>query len=189
MQLLKERILQDGKCFEGGILKVDSFINNQMDSRLMKSIGDEFARLFASSGVNKIMTIEASGIAPAIMTGYLMDLPVVFAKKKSPKTIQNALITTVHSFTKDRDYEVVISSDFLTPNDRVLFVDDFLAYGNAALGVIDLMKQSGAELVGMGFIIEKEFQNGRKMLEEKGVRVESLAIIEDLSNCQIKIKE
>ena len=134
-------------------------------------------------------TIEASGIAPAIMTGYLMDLPVVFAKKKSPKTIQNALSTTVHSFTKDRDYEVVISADFLTPNDNVLFVDDFLAYGNAALGIIDLIKQSGANLVGMGFIIEKAFQNGRKKLEEQGVRVESLAIIEDLSNCCIKIKD
>ena len=96
-----------------------------------------------------------------------MDLPVVFAKKKSPKTIQNALSTTVHSFTKDRDYEVVISADFLTPNDNVLFVDDFLAYGNAALGILDLIKQSGANLVGMGFIIEKAFQNGRKILEKK----------------------
>ena len=127
MQLLKKRILQDGKCYEGGILKVDGFINHQS--------------------------------------------------------------TTVHSFTKDRDYEVVISADFLTPNDNVLFVDDFLAYGNAALGIIDLVKQSGANLVGMGFIIEKAFQNGRKMLEEQGVRVESLAIIEDLSNCCIKIKD
>lgn len=189
MQLLKKRILQDGKCYEGGILKVDSFINHQMDPVLMKSIGVEFIRLFAGTNVNKIMTIEASGIAPAIMTGYLMDLPVVFAKKKSPRTIQNALSTTVHSFTKDRDYEVVISSDFLTPKDNVLFVDDFLAYGNAALGVIDLIKQSGANLVGMGFIIEKAFQNGRKTLEERGVRVESLAIIEDLSNCRITIKD
>ena len=188
MQLLKQRILQDGKCFEGGILKVDSFINHQMDPVLMKSIGVEFARRFGSTNVNKIMTIEASGIAPAIMTGYLMDLPVVFAKKKSPKTIQHALRTTIHSFTKDRDYDVVISADFLTPNDNVLFVDDFLAYGNAAVGVIDLIKQAGANLVGMGFIIEKEFQNGRKLLEEQGVRVESLAIIEDLSHCEIKIK-
>ncbi|MCE8463886.1 xanthine phosphoribosyltransferase [Bacteroides nordii] len=188
MQLLKKRIQQDGRCFEGGILKVDSFINHQMDPVLMKSIGVEFVRRFAATNVNKIMTIEASGIAPAIMTGYLMDLPVVFAKKKSPKTIQNALSTTVHSFTKDRDYEVVISSDFLTPEDNVLFVDDFLAYGNAALGVLDLIKQSGANLVGMGFIIEKAFQHGRKTLEEQGVRVESLAIIEDLSNCQIKIR-
>ena len=114
MQLLKKRILQDGKCYEGGILKVDGFINHQMDPVLMKSIGVEFVRRFAATNVNKIMTIEASGIAPAIMTGYLMDLPVVFAKKKSPKTIQNALSTTVHSFTKDRDYEVVISADFLT---------------------------------------------------------------------------
>ena len=163
MQLLKKRILQDGKCYEGGILKVDGFINHQMDPVLMKSIGVEFVRRFAATNVNKIMTIEASGIAPAIMTGYLMDLPVVFAKKKSPKTIQNALSTTVHSFTKDRDYEVVI--------------------------ILDLIEQSGAKLVGMGFIIEKAFQNGRKILEEKGVRVESLAIIEDLSNCCIKIKD
>lgn len=170
MQLLKKRILQDGKCYEGGILKVDGFINHQMDPVLMKSIGVEFVRRFAATNVNKIMTIEASGIAPAIMTGYLMDLPVVFAKKKSPKTIQNALSTIVHSFTKDRDYEVVISSDFLTPDDNVLFVDDFLAYGNAALGILDLIKQSGANLVGMGFIIEKAFQNGRKVLEEQGVR-------------------
>ena len=197
MQLLKKRILQDGKCYEGGILKVDGFINHQMDPVLMKSIGVEFVRRFAATNVNKIMTIEASGIAPAIMTGYLMDLPVVFAKKKSPKTIQNALSTIVHSFTKDRDYEVVISSDFLTPDDNVLFVDDFLAYGifhrhlthgmNAKQS--DLIKQSGANLVGMGFIIEKAFQNGRKVLEEQGVRVESLAIIEDLSNCCIKIKD
>lgn len=188
MDLLKQRILQDGKCFEGGILKVDSFINHQMDPVLMKSIGVEFVRKFASTKVNKIMTIEASGIAPAIMTGYLLNLPVVFAKKKSPKTIDNILTTKVHSFTKDREYDVIISSDYLTPNDHVLFVDDFLAYGNAALGVLDLIKQSGAHLVGMGFIIEKSFQEGRKRLEEKGVRVESLAIIEDLSNCQIKIK-
>ena len=188
MRLLKERILQDGKCFEGGILKVDSFINHQMDPVLMKSIGVEFVRKFASTNVNKIMTIEASGIAPAIMTGYLLDLPVVFAKKKSPKTIKNILTTKVHSFTKDREYDIIISSDYLTPQDNVLFVDDFLAYGNAALGIIDLIKQSGANLVGMGFIIEKSFQEGRKKLEELGVRVESLAIIEDLSHCQIKIK-
>ena len=189
MQLLKKRIPQDGRCFEGGILKVDSFINHQMDPTLMKSVGVEFVRRFASTGVNKIMTIEASGIAPAIMTGYLLDLPVVFAKKKSPKTIENALSTTVHSFTKDRVYDVVISSDFLTPDDKVLFVDDFLAYGTAALGIIDLINQAGASLVGMGFIIEKEFQNGRKRIEERGVRVESLAIIEDLSHCEIIIKD
>jgi len=189
MELLRKRILQDGRSFEGGILKVDSFINHQMDPVLMKSIGVEFVRRFASTGVNKIMTIEASGIAPAIMTGYLLDLPVVFAKKKSPRTIRNAIATTVHSFTKDRNYEVVISADFLTPQDRVLFVDDFLAYGNAALGVMDLIRQSGAELVGMGFIIEKSFQDGRRILEEQGVRIESLVIIDDLSDGRITIRE
>lgn len=167
MQLLKKRILQDGKCYEGGILKVDGFINHQMDPVLMKSIGVEFVRRFAATNVNKIMTIEASGIAPAIMTGYLMDLPVVFAKKKSPKTIQNALSTTVHSFTKDRDYEVVISADFLTPNDNVLFVDDFLAYGNAALGIIDLIKQSGANLVGWDSLLKKPSKMGVKNLRSK----------------------
>lgn len=189
MELLKQRILQDGKCFEGGILKVDSFINHQMDPVLMKSIGVEFVRRFAGTKVNKIMTIEASGIAPAIMTGYLLNLPVVFAKKKAPATIENVLHTQVHSFTKNRTYDVVISSDFLTPDDHVLFVDDFLAFGNAALGVIDLINQSGATLVGMGFIIEKAFQDGRKILEEQGIRVESLAIIDDLSNCTITLKE
>ena len=188
MDLLNKRILEDGKCFEGGILKVDSFINHQMDPILMKSVGVEFVRRFASTNINKIMTIEASGIAPAIMTGYLLELPVVFAKKKSPKTIENILTTRVRSFTKDREYDVIISQDYLTPEDNVLFIDDFLANGNAALGVIDLIKQAGANLVGMGFIIEKSFQHGREVLEKQGVRVESLAIIDDLSNCTIKIR-
>lgn len=110
-------------------------------------------------------------------------------KKKAPATIENVLHTQVHSFTKNRTYDVVISSDFLTPDDHVLFVDDFLAFGNAALGVIDLIKQSGATLVGMGFIIEKAFQDGRKILEDQGIRVESLAIIDDLSNCTITLKD
>lgn len=189
MKLLKERILQDGKCYEGGILKVDSFINHQMDPWLMKAIGIEFIRRFATTNVNKIITIEASGIAPAIMTGYLMDLPVVFAKKKPPCTMKNYLATTVHSFTKDREYEMVISPEFITPDDNVLFIDDFLAYGNTAMGILDLVEQAGANLVGMGFIIEKEFQNGRILLESKGVKVESLAIIESISNRLIKIKE
>ena len=189
MQLLKERILKDGVVKPGNILKVDSFLNHQMDIDLINEIGKEFKARFADCPITKILTIEASGIGIACIAAQYFHVPVVFAKKKSPKTIQNALSTTVHSFTKDRDYEVVISADFLTPNDNVLFVDDFLAYGNAALGIIDLIKQSGANLVGMGFIIEKAFQNGRKKLEEQSVRVESLAIIEDLSNCCIKIKD
>ena len=188
MDALKKRILQDGKCFEGGILKVDSFINHQMDPMLMHQIAQEFVNRFKGVKINKIVTIEASGIAPAIMVGFIMQLPVVFVKKKQPKTMENMLTTTVHSFTKDRDYTVCISNNFLTAEDHVLFIDDFLANGNASLGMIDLIKQAGATLSGMGFIIEKAFQNGGKILREKGVHVESLAIIEDLSNCEIKIR-
>ena len=188
MDLLKKRILQDGKCFEGGILKVDSFINHQMDPILMKSIGVEFVRRFANKDFNKVMTIEASGIAPAIMVGYLLELPVVFAKKKQPTTMENMISTTVRSFTKDREYNVCISKDFLSKEDRVLFIDDFLANGNAANGIIDLIDRAGAQLVGMGFIIEKAFQHGGEVLRERGIHVESLAIIDSLDNCQIKIR-
>ncbi len=188
MDLLKKRILQDGKCFEGGILKVDSFINHQMDPILMKSIGVEFVRRFANKDFNKVMTIEASGIAPAIMVGYLLELPVVFAKKKQPKTMENMISTTVRSFTKDREYNVCISKDFLSKEDRVLFIDDFLANGNAANGIIDLIDQAGAQLAGMGFIIEKAFQHGGEVLRERRIHVESLAIIDSLDNCQIKIR-
>ena len=127
MKVLKERILKDGKCYPGGILKVDKFINHQMDPNLMKDIAVEFIRRFASSKVNKIITIEASGIAPAIMMGFLMNLPVVFAKKKKPSTMDNMLTTKVTSFTKQRDYDVIISKDYLTPDDHVIFVYDFLA--------------------------------------------------------------
>ena len=154
MKALKERILRDGKCFEGGILKVDNFINHQMDPILMKSIAVEFVRRFASTNINKVMTIEASGIAPAIMVGYLLELPVVFAKKKKPVTMENMLTTSVYSFTKDRSYDVCVSKDFLSKGDRVLFIDDFLANGNAAKGIIDLVEKAGAELSGMGFIIK-----------------------------------
>lgn len=188
MKALKERIMRDGKCFDGGILKVDSFINHQMDPILMKSIAVEFVRRFASTDINKIITIEASGIAPAIMTGYLLELPVVFAKKKKPVTMENMLTTTVYSFTKNRNYDICVSKDFLHEGDHVLFIDDFLANGNAAKGIIDLVNKAGATLAGMGFIIEKAFQHGGEYLRNAGVRVESLAIIESLDNCEIKIR-
>lgn len=188
MKALKERILKNGHCYPGGILKVDSFINHQMDPILMKSIAVEFVRRFASTNINKIITIEASGIAPAIMVGYLLELPVVFAKKKKPSTMENMLITEVFSFTKQHSYEVCVSSDFLHAGDKVLFIDDFLANGNAAKGIIDLVKQAGAELEGMGFIIEKAFQHGGDELRKQGIHIESLAIIESLDNCEIKIR-
>lgn len=180
--------MQDGKCYAGGILKVDSFINHQMDPDLMKAIGHELSERFKDCGVNKIVTIEASGIATAIMMGAEMHLPVVFVKKKSPKTMQNALVSKVHSFTKDRDYTVCISSDFLGKGDRIVIVDDFLAYGNAARGLIDLAQQAGAEIAGFGIIIEKVFQEGGNELRREGYRVESLARVLSLDDCKITLE-
>ena len=182
MDLLKKRILQDGKCFEGGILKVDSFINHQMDPILMKSIGVEFVRRFANKDFNKVMTIEASGIAPAIMVGYLLELPVVFAKKKQPKTMENMISTTVRSFTKDREYNVCISKDFLTKKDRVLFIDDFLANGCALQGLISIVDQAGGTVEGIGIAIEKGFQPGGAKIREMGYPLESLAIVENMDD-------
>lgn len=189
MKELKDRILKDGRCFPGGILKVDSFINHQMDPILMKSMAVEFVSRFAGTDINKIITVEASGIAPAIMVGYLLELPVVFAKKKQPSTMENMLVSEVFSFTKNESYNICISQDYLKPGDKVLFIDDFLANGNAGKGIIDLVEQAGAELVGMGFLIEKAFQTGGELLRRTGIHIESLAIIESLDNCVIKFKK
>lgn len=180
--------MQDGKCYPGGILKVDSFINHQMDPNLMVDCAKEFVRLFSDLHFNKIVTIEASGIAPAILVGYILQLPVVFIKKKQPKTMDNMLSTVVHSFTKDRDYTVCISNSFLTEDDHVIFIDDFLANGNAANGVIELCALAGAKIEAMGFIIEKAFQHGGDFLRSKGIKYEALATVESLDNCQILLK-
>ena len=188
MNLLEERILRDGRCLDGGLLKVDGFINHQMDPALMMEAAKELARRFADSGANKILTIEASGIAPAIMTGYVTGLPVVFAKKKKPSTMADVLVASVYSFTKQRTYDICVSGEFLGRGDRLLFIDDFLANGNAAKGIISLAEQAGAELVGMGFLVEKAFQQGGDYLRGKGIRVESLAVIESLDDCKIRLK-
>ncbi|WP_101689886.1 xanthine phosphoribosyltransferase [Dysgonomonas massiliensis] len=185
MKVLKDRILKDGKSFAGGILKVDSFINHQMDPILMKSIGVEFVRKFGNMPINKIVTIEASGIAPAIMLGYLLELPVVFVKKAEPSTMKNPVSTTAYSFTKNKEYKICISRDFLNENDKVVFIDDFLANGNAAVAVNNLIKEAGAELYGMGFIIEKSFQNGGQRLRDLNIHVESLAKIKELGENKI----
>ena len=190
LKVLRDRILQEGQCLEGGILKVDRFVNHQMDPYLMKQVAIEFIRRFSDVRVNKILTIEASGIAPAVMLGYLMELPVVYVKKKVPSTMSEFYQSEVRSFTKMRSYDVIINKSYLTADDHVLFIDDFLAFGNAGKGIIDLCRQAGATIEGMGFIIEKEFQHGRELLQSEGIRrIESLAIIESLDNCQIKIKE
>lgn len=190
MKLLKDRILHDGKSLAGGILKVDNFINHQMDPLLMKSIAVEFVRRFADLPINKIITIEASGIAPAIMLGYLLELPVVFVKKAKPTTMADMYVSQVHSFTKNRTYDICVSKEFLTPSDNVLFIDDFLANGNAAFGMLDLVKQSGASVLGMGFIIEKSFQEGGKRLRElSDLRIESLARIKSLEVNKVSFEE
>lgn len=186
---LVQRIKQDGKCLEGGILKVDSFINHQIDPTLLQSMSIEFVRRFANKEINKILTIEASGIAPAVMVGFLLNVPVVFAKKKKPSTMDNMLVTEVFSFTKNKSYTVCVSKDYLHEGDKVLFIDDFLANGNAAKGIIELVEKANATLSGMGFLVEKSFQHGGDYLREKGYQVESLAIIDSLDNCKITFKE
>ena len=186
---LVQRIKQDGKCLEGGILKVDSFINHQIDPTLLQSMSIEFVRRFANKEINKILTIEASGIAPAVMVGFLLNVPVVFAKKKKPSTMDNMLVTEVFSFTKNKSYTVCVSKDYLHEGDKVLFIDDFLANGNAAKGIIELVEKANATLSGMDFLVEKSFQHGGDYLREKGYQVESLAIIDSLDNCKITFKE
>ena len=187
MKELEQRILTDGRCLLGGILKVDNFINHQMDGDLMCSCAREMVRLFKPTGFNKILTVEASGIAPSIFAGYLAHVPVVFAKKATPKTLDDKFVTQVRSFTKGRVYDIIVSKEYLKPTDRVLFIDDFLACGNAALGIIDLCEQAGAELVGMSFLVEKAFQNGRKVIAGKrpDLPVESMAIISSLDDGRI----
>jgi len=189
MKLLCDRIRTDGRSLPGGILKVDNFINHQMDSELMFHCAEEFLRLFADRGITKILTVEASGIAPAVLAGYLAKVPVVFAKKATPKTMNSHYVTKVHSFTKDRDYDVLVSREYLNAGDRVLFIDDFLACGNAALGMADLCAQAGADLVGMGFLVEKSFQGGRAKIAENlpGLQVESLAIVTGLGDGTIEL--
>lgn len=183
MKLLEERILKDGQVFPGNILKVDAFLNHQIDVKLINKMGEEIKRLYADCGVNKILTIEASGIGIACITAQFFDCPVLFAKKTKTKNIANSVYKTqVRSFTHGVQYDVIVSKDFIGENDTVLIIDDFLAEGNALLGLIDLCHQAGAKVAGCAIAVEKGFQNGRKRVEEKGVRVESLAIVESMAD-------
>jgi xanthine phosphoribosyltransferase len=181
MQLLKERIRKDGKVREGNVLKVDSFLNHQMDIELFSEIGKEFKRRFSDCEVTKILTIEASGIGIACVTAQYFKVPVVFAKKNQTKNIAGDVYTgKVESFTHGRVYDIIVSKEFLKPEDKILIIDDFLANGKALLGLAKLVHDAGANLVGAGIVIEKGFQEGGKMIRESGVRVESLAIIDKM---------
>ena len=173
----------------GGILKVGSFLNQQIDTAFLTSVGREIARLYDGCGVTKVLTIESSGIAIAAAAGMAMGVPMVFAKKHKTSNVDGSTYSSVvHSYTHNTDYTVVVSSDYLLPGDRVLLVDDFLANGKALVGLIDLVNQAGATLVGAACAIEKGFQGGGDALRAQGVRVESLAIIESMSDEEITFR-
>ena len=181
MELLKDRIRKDGKIKAGNILKVDSFLNHQMDTDLFTEIGKEFKRRFQDVEVTKILTIEASGIGIACIAAQSFRVPVVFAKKTQTKNIAGDVYTTkVQSYTHGRIYDIIVAKEFLGKGDKVLLIDDFLANGKALEGLIDLVEVSGAELAGAGIVIEKGFQAGGDALRKRGIRLESLAIVESM---------
>ena len=183
MKLLEERIRRDGIVKEGNVLKVDRFLNHQMDIELFQEIGKEFKRRFANENVNKILTIEASGIGIACIAAESFHVPVVFAKKTQTKNIAGEVYTTqVESFTHGRIYDIIVSKEFLGKGDRVLLIDDFLANGKALEGLAQLVQDSGAELVGAGVVIEKCFQRGGDAIRAKGIHLESLAIVESMND-------
>ena len=183
MKLLEDRIRKDGVVKEGNVLKVDRFLNHQMDIELFQEIGKEFKRRFANENVNKILTLEASGIGIACVAAESFHVPVVFAKKNQTKNIAGEVYRTqVESFTHGRIYDIIVSKEFLGKGDRVLLIDDFLANGKALEGLAQLVQDSGAELVGAGIVIEKGFQRGGDVIRAKGIHLESLAIVDGMND-------
>ena len=190
MELLKEWILRDGKVKEGGILKVDSFLNHRMDISLLQEIGKEFRRLFPQKEINKILTIEASGIGIAAITAqYFGNADVVFAKKTKSKNLDGELYSVpVESYTRGTRFEVEVSKKFLDEKDCILIIDDFLAHGQALKGLMEIVRQSGAALAGCGIVIEKGFQDGGRILREQGVNLQCLAIIDSIGGGKITFR-
>ena len=190
MKRMEEMILKEGKILPGGVLKVGSFLNQQVDIQLMREIGDEVARLYKDSGATKILTIESSGIPIAISAGFAMNLPVVYAKKNKSSNVSGDVYSTpVKSFTHGNTNNVVVTKEYLSFDDKVLIVDDFLAHGSALTGLIDIVNQAGATLVGCVAAIEKGFQMGGDRLREQGYRIESLAIIDEMTDDGITFRE
>ncbi len=182
MKLLQERILRDGNVKKGNVLKVDNFLNHQMDIELFNEIGKEFKRIFSDLNINKILTIEASGIGIACIVAQYFNVPVVFAKKAQSINIDGEVYSTkIESFTHKKTYDVIVSRKFLSSEDRVLIIDDFLANGCALAGLIDLVRSAGASVEGIGIVIEKGFQNGGEIIRSMGVRLESLAIVDSMN--------
>jgi xanthine phosphoribosyltransferase len=186
MDALKQRIIKDGKNLGNGILKVDSFINHQVDPELMDTCGREFARIFANLGATRVLTAEISGIAPALATALHLQLPVVYARKTKPITMPDEVYLTVApSHTKGRMVELIVSPEYLAKGERVLIIDDFLASGATILGLVRLARAAGAEVVGIGALIEKSFEGGRAMLQEMGFPVETLVCLSSMDNGQL----
>ena len=185
MELLEQKIIENGIVIGSDILKVDMFLNHQIDIELLNGMGEEFYRLFHFENVNKIVTVEASGIGIACIAAQYFKVPVVFAKKADSRNLDRDVYqSTVYSFTKEREYTIRISEKYLSNSDRVLIVDDFLANGRAALGLIDIIEQAGGIVCGVGVAIEKGYQGGRALIEEKGIRVEALANIDSMSETE-----
>lgn len=190
MRLLKEKIVSEGKVLSENVLKVDTFLNHQIDPLLMQAIGEEFANRYKDAGITKILTIESSGIAPSMFAGINLGVPVVFARKRKSLTLSGNLYSSkVHSFTKGETNDISVSKDFIGSEDVVLIIDDFLANGQAVLGLLDIVEQANAKTSGVGIVIEKGFQNGGSMVREKGIRVESLAIIKSLADGKVEFVE
>ncbi len=183
MKLLEERIQKDGIVKAGHVLKVDSFLNHQMDVTLINEMGKEWKRIFADCEINKILTIEASGIGLAVIAAQYFDVPVVFAKKSQSVNIDGSVYSTqIESFTHKRTYDVIVSKKYLGPEDHILVIDDFLANGCAINGLCDIIEEAGATLEGVGIAVEKGFQEGGNILRQRGIRVESLAIVDDMND-------
>lgn len=190
MQELNEKIKQFGTVLPGNVLKVDAFLNHQVDPELMLHVGQEFARQFAGEGITKIWTVESSGIAPAVMTGLAMKLPVIFARKHKSLTLNNNMyVADVYSYTKKTTNRISISKKYVAPDDKVLMIDDFLANGQAVEGMLEIADQAGIHVAGAGIVIEKSFQPGGQELRDRGVRVESLARIKSLADNRIEFEE
>lgn len=190
MEELKKEIKEKGKAIGNEILKVDSFLNHQVDIRLMQKIGKEFAKYFNNKNITKVVTIESSGIAPATMTALELDVPLLILKKKKPNTMGDEFIQTpVKSFTKGNKYELTVSKKYIDKTDKILLIDDFLANGESASGAIRLIEELGGKVEGIGIVIEKSFQPGREKIEKKGYNIYSLARIKKLENGIIEFKD
>jgi xanthine phosphoribosyltransferase len=188
VESLGRKVKEDGVVIDEKILKVDGFLNHQIDAKLMNDVGKTFYESFKDAGITKILTIEASGIAPAIMASFHFDVPCLFAKKAKPSTLKDGFYSTdIHSFTKNKTSTVIVSEEFLGADDKVLIIDDFLANGDASLGLNDIVKQANATTVGVGIVVEKSFQNGRQRLEDAGLYVSSLCKVASLKGNKVTL--